>query len=238
MKYTVYSKNIMKKSSVFFIKRANTTVTPKNSKLFFLLALPLSIYTNSSYAECTRVDIDHYLDKGFTPEQITTMCTTPTVNNTDKAVNKKLSAEKITATGSDEIYSLKKNERFLKEAIKGRNVLLTDNSLQYTLKVCIEYGDEDMYGFAPKACPKVRYTIARKGLEVIKSQKKYIFFGSDEIKVKSTIRREIVGDLEKNTIEEQQLIQQLLESGDHTVIPIRDDISLDSVEQVLLQVSF
>lgn len=211
-------------------------MTPKNSKLFFLLALPLSIYTNSSYAECARDDVDHYLDKGFTPEQITTICSTPSVNNTDKAVNKKSSTEKITET--DETHSLKKNEQFLKDAIKGRNILLTNDSLQYTLKVCIEYGDEDMYGFAPKACPKIRFIIARKGLEVIKSQKKYIFFGTDEIKIKSTIRREIVGGLEKNTAEEQQLIQQLLESGDHTVIPIRDDISLDSVERTLLRLSF
>ena len=82
MKYTVYSINIINKSSVFFIKRANTTVTHKNFKLLFLLSLPLSIYTNSSYAECSRDDIDHYLDKGFTPEQIAGMCATPPINNT------------------------------------------------------------------------------------------------------------------------------------------------------------
>lgn len=193
-------------------------------KSFTLLAISLAVLPDYCYAACAREDIDHYLDKGFTPEQVTSMCTTPSINNINKA--------------SDEISSDNKHEQFLKEAIKGRNVLLNDDSLQYTLKVCIEYGDEDMYGFAPKACPKVRFTIARKGLEVIKLQKKYIFFGADEIKVKSTIRREIVGDLDKNTAEEQQLIQQLLESGDHTFIPIRDDISLDSVEQALLRLSF
>lgn len=186
--------------------------------------------TNLSYAQCARNDVDYYLSKGFTPEQITNICAIAPLRS-DKSLGE-------ASNSLPQQPALEKDEQFLKHAIKGRNVLLTDDSLQYTLKVCIEYGDEDMYGFAPKACPKVRFTIARKGLEVIKSQKKYIFFGSDEIKVKSTVRREIVGDLEKNTAEEQQLIQQLLESSDHTVIPIRDDISLDSVEQVLLQISF
>jgi hypothetical protein len=114
---------------------------------------------------------------------------------------------------------------------------VTADSLQYTLKVCIEYGQEDIYGFAPKACPNIRFVIARKDLEVVKSQKKYIFFGDEEIQVKGAISREITGGLEKNNSEEQDKIQQLIESGDYTFIPIRDDISSDSVEQALLQLT-
>lgn len=124
------------------------------------------------------------------------------------------------------------------EAIKGRNILLTNDTLQYTLKICLEYGEEDLYGFAANACPVIKFTIARKNLEVIKSQKKYIFFGDNEIKIKATIKREVISGLEKNKIDEKKLIQQQLETGDYTFIPIRDDISLTDIEQVLREISF
>ena len=212
-------------------------MTHKNFKLLFLLSLPLSIYTNSSYAECSRDDIDHYLDKGFTPEQITSMCTTPPINNTVKVSDEKLSNEEMTETVADEKKSVNKHEQFLKEAIKGRNVFLTNDALQYTLKVCFEYGEQDLYGFAPKACPVIKFTIARKDLEIIRSQKKYIFFGADEIKIKGSIEREVISGLENNKSEEIKIINELLETGNQTTIPIRDDISSADVEQVLLQLS-
>jgi len=222
----------------------------KKLKLFLMLALPLTAYTDHCYAQCARHDIDYYLNKGFTPEQITAICTaapletaTP-INHEDsnfdiqspETFNNKITPNQI-PDADQPPTTQKKNEQFLKEAIKGRNVILTENSLQYTLKVCIEYGEEDMYGFAAKACPIVKFVIARKGLEVIASRKKYIFFGDDEIKVKGIISREIIAGLEKNNAEELHKIQQQLESGDYTVIPVRDDISLDSVEQLLLQLA-
>ena len=215
----------------------------KNFKLFFLPTLALSIYASPGYAECAREDVNFYLGKGFTPEQITAICTTSStkpasdesINSSDKQTNKKLNTEAITETDADQKTSLKKNEQFLKEAINGRNILLTDDSLQYTLKTCYKYGEEDQYGFAPKACPIVKYVVALKGLEVTRSGKKYIFFGDHEIEIKATIRREIISGLEEHKAEEQQQIQKHLESGDQTIIPIRDDISLADVKQVFLQ---
>ncbi|MDH5388070.1 MAG: hypothetical protein OEY06_06445 [Gammaproteobacteria bacterium] len=215
-------------------------MTFKSFKLFLILVLPLTMYANTSYAECARNDIDHYLNKGFTPEQITSICaTTPLKTSKPEIPHDEDEPEKTHHTNQDtnQTTAHEKNEQFLKEAIKGRNVTLTKDSLEYTLKVCIEYGDEDLYGFAPKACPIIRYTIARKGLEITKSQKKYIFFGAYEIKIKSTIKREIISGLENNKSNEIILINEKLETGDHTFIPVRDDISIVEVEQVLLQLS-
>ena len=209
----------------------------------FKLSLPILVFSISStaYAKCEREDINFYLDRGFTPEQITAICTEassqpvgePAINNTEKN-----SAKELTDSTSNQDTLQDKNEQLLKEAIKGRNVILSNNSLQYTLKVCIEYGTEDLYGFAPRACPMIRYTIARKDLEIIKSQKKYIFFGANEVKVKGVITREILSGLEKNSDHEIELIKAKLETGDQTIIPVRDDISITEIEQALLQISY
>ena len=199
-------------------------------KLTPLLALSLAAYSSHTYAECARDDIDHYLNKGFTPEQITKICTTSPATSTKPESNTENNL--IQQSTSHE-----KNKKFLQEAIKGRDIILTNDLLQYTLKTCIEYDEEDQYGFAPKACPFVKYTIALKDLQVIKSRKKYIFFGTDEIKVKSTITREILGGLKKYKAEEKRRIIEKLESGEHTIIPIRDDISIEQVEHVLLNLA-
>ena len=202
----------------------------KQTQLFFLLGLSLCSYSNISFAECARDDVNFYLEKGFTPEQITTICS--------KTSGKKNTADQQETEQTKSQPAPEKNiELFFKEAIKGRNVSLSNDTLQYTVKNCFEFGQEDLYGFANKACPLIKFTIARANLEIIKSQKKYIFFGDNEIKIKGSIKREIIGGLEKNKEDDLDLIKSKIESGDYTFIPVRDDISLDEVEQALLQIS-
>ena len=207
----------------------------KKIRLFPLLALPLAVYTNISYAECARDDIEFYLGKGFTPEQITTLCKSsaskPTIDKpaVEEAPQKATHSEPATK----QVTSGNKDEQFLKEAINGRDISLSSDSLQYTLKTCYEYADEDQYGFAPKACPTIKFNIALKGLEITRSGKQYVFFGDHEIAIKSTITRKIIGNLEGYKPEQQEQIRKHLESGNETILPIRDDISPKSVEQTL-----
>jgi len=67
--------------------------------------------------------------------------------------------------------------------------------------------------------------------------KKYLFFNPDEIEINGAISREVLNGLEKYKPEEQTLILQLLESGNKTAIPVRDDISLEKVFETLKQLS-
>jgi len=208
------------------------------------LSLPILVltsYTSTAYSKCEREDINFYLDKGFSPEQITAICTDSPSQPADVSAitaTEKNGTGDLTEPVSNQDTLQKKNEQLLKEAIKGRYVILDNHALQYTLKVCIEYGSEDLYGFAPSACPIIRYTITRKGLEIIKSQKKYIFFGANEIKIKGEISREVISGLEKNSAHEIEIIRTKLETGEHTIIPVRDDIAITEIEQVLLQIAY
>ncbi len=210
-------------------------MTSKTIRLFPLLVLPLAAYTNISLAECARDDVEFYLNKGFTPEQVTSLCKSSgaqpaTAKPIIKATPQNTSSSE---TVSEQAVTTNKDEQFLKEAINGRNISLSSDSLQYTLKTCYEYADEDQYGFAPKACPTIKFNIALKGLEITRSGKQYVFFGDHEIAIKSTITRKIIGNLEGYKPEQQEQIRKHLESGNETILPIRDDISPKSVEQTL-----
>lgn len=192
-------------------------------------SLLLMMVSGQVNAACSRDDITFYLDKGFTTEQISAMCSEPSVPAATTQNNGQQSGSPL----ADE------NALFLSRAIKGHEIKLSTDSLQYTLKkFCIVYGEQDMFGFAPKVCPDVTYTIAIKGLEVLDTGKKYGFYGTQEVQVKSSvIKREIIGELKEKTPEEQELILEAFEKGDETAIPVRDDYSLDKVKQVLLELS-
>jgi len=209
-------------------------VRPFNKlNLLLFTSATLASIPHISNAACSRDDVQFYLDKGFSTDQITTLCdTAPSTKKNSQNINP-------TSKTKEKIYKATSNdtELFLREAIKGRDVSLTNESLAYTLKFCIQYAEEDQYGFAPKACPNVRFSIKLKDLEVKEPGKKYLFFNPDEIEIKGSISREVISGLEKYKSEEQTLILQLLESGNKTTIPVRDDISLEKIFKTLKQLS-
>ena len=128
-------------------------------------------------------------------------------------------------------------EQFLRTAIKGEDIFLTGDSLHYTIKMCIQYGGEDLFGFVPTACPHVKFVVALKRLEVLRSDKRYILFGPAEITIKGEIKRDIIGGLEDQKPWDRKMILKKFETGDKTVIPIREGISLDRVAAVLEQLA-
>ncbi|MDH5767082.1 MAG: hypothetical protein OEZ38_13800 [Gammaproteobacteria bacterium] len=200
-------------------------MTPINKHSLFLLATTtLIFFPHSAYSDCSREDIEFYLAKNFTTEQITRLCETSSSPTKNSNTN---SQSPTTDT-----------ELFLREAIKGRDVSLSDESLTYTLRSCIQYGEEDMYGFAPKACLNIKHQVALKGLKVSEPENRYLFFKPDKIEISGEIYREVMSGLEKYNAEDQQLILQKLETGSKTSIPVRDDISIDQVFQTLQQLGF
>ena len=215
------------------------------SGIILPVALTALTVAHQVSAACSRDDVEYYLNKGFTTNQITAICqgssapaapagtakprvSAPVAEPAGRAPARAVrhTDEPPAAIGND-------NEIFLKTAISSPEVFLTADALHYTREMCIEYGAEDLYGFAPKACPDVKFTIAFDGLEVLKAGKKYGFYGPAEVQVKGSIQREIIGQLRDQKPRDRKRILEKFESGDRTMIPVREDISLDRVKAVL-----
>ena len=207
------------------------TAAIRDNKILLPGIIVYMLYTTQVHAACSREDIEFYLDKGFSTDQITELCTAaPDTKRTDDIEDQK---EQESSQQAADSVSVDDDELFLKTAIKAEDIGLGENTLHYTQKVCLEYGEEDLFGFTPKACPNVKYTIALKGLEVLKTGRKYGFHGPFEARVRSTIEFEIIGKIKDTKPEDRDLIIKKLDEGDQTGIPIRDDISLDRVKDVL-----
>ena len=205
---------------------------PGNNGIIFFASLVFMMFSSQASAACSRDDVEFYLGKGFSTDQITTLCSESSTPGND------VPRSEIQNTGQPSATDAAgENELFLKTAIKAKNIYLDSDYLHYTQKICIEYGEEDLYGFTPKVCPDVKFTIALKDLEVTDTGKKYGFYGTPEVWVKSTVKREIIGNLNDQKPEDRELILEKFEQGDKTAIPIRDDFSLERVKQVLQDLS-
>ncbi|NOQ69266.1 MAG: hypothetical protein GQ573_04050 [Gammaproteobacteria bacterium] len=218
------------------MKATSLKVASRNYAIIFIASLAFVMFSSQVNATCSRDDITFYLDKGFTTDQITALCseavTPASAPNGDEPHSKPQDTEQHSASAA-----VDDNTLLLQRAVKAQEIKLSSESLQYTQKICIEYGEEDLFGFTPKVCPDVKFIIALKDLEVTDTGKKFGFYGTQEIRVKGLIKREIIGNLEDNKPEERELILEKFEKGDETAIPIRDDFSLEEVKQVLLDLS-
>jgi len=194
-----------------------------------LTSLAIMLLSHQVNAACSRDDVSFYLEKGFTTDQITALCSEVPA---PAAVQTEPQESHVATPAMDE------NVLFLNRAIKGHDIKLSEDSLQYTQKkMCFEYGEEDLFGFTPKVCPDVIFTVSLKGLEVLETGKKYGFYGTQEVRVKSSVKREIIGNLENQKPKDRELILEKFEKGDVTGVPVRDDFSLDRVKQVLQELA-
>jgi len=232
-----------------------------------LAILALITQAGQAYAACSQSEVDHYLSKGFTTDQITSLCTAPptpqttgqpdtpaqpaelavpvpvlipppeAVSPAGTTIETPQPAPQSVEQSSGQMAAGDDTEQFLRTAIKGKDILLTNDALHYTLEMCIQYGEEDLFGFTAKTCPDVKFVVGLKGLDVLSTGKEHYLFGTGEVKVQGKIEREIIGQLEDLSPRERRLALKKFEKGDKTVIPIREDISLDRVQAVLEQLA-
>lgn len=205
---------------------------PGNNRTIIFSSLFFMMFSSHVSAGCSRDDVEFYLAKGFSNDQITELCSTPSGAGNEVSSPQSQNTRQESATVAADANTL-----FLNRAIRAKKIDLSDESLQYTLEVCIEYGEEDLFGFTPKTCPDVTFMISLKDLKVLDTGKKYGFYGTPEVRVKGVIKREIIGNLEDQKPEDRELIMEKFEKGGKTAIPIREDFSLEQVKQVLQEIA-
>ena len=193
-----------------------------------LLLAPTLVSPGPSRAACDRDDVDHYLAKGFSPEQITTLC-----GDNKNAVT----PEPSHASGEEvAIPNFDKHRKLLIESIAGYDISLDENRLAYTKRECVENDDEDQYGFSTKTCFEVRYGIERNGLEVKGLSKKYLFLGDTVLTLKGKVDRDVKLDLTKYRAVVKDRIRMTVGMGDKLSIPIHDGLPEGRVLQAFKEI--
>ncbi|MDC1287566.1 hypothetical protein N8198_06750 [Gammaproteobacteria bacterium] len=197
----------------------------KNHLAQTAIALLFLTVTNA-YAACTRDDIDYYLSKGFTQEQIAAICTEATeaaAPSTTASPEAEADIAVVPPTGG----SNEDAERYLREAINGDDVRVEGGFLHYTARICIPYGrfNDNKEPLTKETCEQVRYKVTLRGMEAKREWLSENLLRPRQVFLQGQIEREIVSDLDGfNSVERRQIIENL-QTEVKAVVPIKENMS-------------
>ena len=195
----------------------------------FLLAA-----SSAAQAECSREDVQFYLERGFNHEQVAQLCSAqPRAKQSYRAYT-----EEYVDRADHEYQARMRLERevTLRGAIEGNDVQLQGGYLSYIRKQCVSEGVEKDRMFGLKSCPNVRYRIRLAGLEIDpKEYKKRFLYGQRMIRVEGVIRRQPMPDAFADIPDEywRAELRKKLESGNSTKIPLRSGVDFHFVRGTL-----
>ena len=179
-----------------------------------------------AWAECSREDIQFYLDKGFTTEQVTQLC----AGSTGSEKKKYHAYTEEYVDRQDREYQARmrvEREAALRNSIEAIDIRLEKGYLYYVRPQCVSEGVEKDRAFGLKSCPNIRYRIKLAGLKVDEEEhKKRFLFGQKMIRVTGEIkRREMPGAFSDIPDEYwRNVLRKKLEKGNSTKIPLRDGV--------------
>ena len=177
-------------------------------------------------AECAREDVQFYLDKGFTQEQVTKLCAPAAAPARPASSRYQAYADEYVDREDTEYTARLRIERevFLRNSIEATDIRVNDGHLHYTRENCVSEGVEKDRAFGLKACPEVQFRIRLAGLEIDEEEHKRRFlFGLPLIQVTSRIERHALpGGFDHIPNEyHRELLRAKLERGPTTGIPLR-----------------
>jgi len=143
-----------------------------------------------------KADIDYYLQRGFSHDQVIRLCADGTGSNGMASAPQDSSATATTRTAPAQSLNYPQNNDLTADRVYFETVLnaqsanLTPENLSYTSKECVEYGEVNLGGLRDKACVNTQVTVNFKGLEIIKAVKGIFLIRDQKMIVQGDIQRE------------------------------------------------
>ncbi len=135
-----------------------TILSKRQLSTFAILLASLQL---SAHAACSREDIDYYLQRGFTHDQVVRLCGAPA---SSPAQQPSSTAPSAAAPDSGELATLS----WLRAALDAEDVQLAPETLTLIQDRCFPYGEENAIGFREEICGKMTTSLQRKGLEIVR----------------------------------------------------------------------
>ncbi len=209
--------------------------------ILFLLALAIGSLAPPAFSKCSKEDVDFYLEKGFTHEQITQLCAAAS----DASVPDYKPYQQQVIIYSDEAgpsardgFTRKESKaiRDLEDGVDVIGLKVNQDAIQYTLKICLAVQEGKEYSQRFKTCPEVFHSIARSGLEIVVSGKKFMFFGQQAVRVKGNIQHKSKVNFDDYPIQFKKQLKRAYDwkaNKDVAYLPIRHGYSLTKVLNAL-----
>ncbi|MGH1487472.1 MAG: hypothetical protein ACRBCI_14755 [Cellvibrionaceae bacterium] len=189
-------------------------------------------FSASVDAYCTRNDIDHYLDKGFSPEQITALCTqtvpgnSPTAAPTSTNSLDKDTQSPVAPTSASAVTSEQQRARdFMFSTIDADDVRFEEDRLLFQRTVCTEYGNKSSSGKRYEACVDTSFNVQLSNLDIVEYKSRNVIFGKNKIVVKGSIKRDFINYDELDS-RDKVFVDRTYRDQPVADIPIRNGVDM------------
>ncbi len=194
--------------------------------------------TQTLYADCTREDVQFYLDKGFTQDQITQLCSASAGGNSESVPDYTPYQQKVIiykeggeAPGIKD--GLTKEEREAVSTIKAGGEItrlkVTPETISYEARTCVTSANSPEFDQRFKDCVDVDFTVQRKNLVVSSSGKKLLLFGNHYVLLEGDIDAKPKRSWDSYPITVRRSLQRNFEwkeNGEKTAFPVNTDYSV------------
>ena len=205
--------------------------------LYKILIPVLYVFLNTNtYAECKKEDINYYLDKGFTTDQVTALCSKNKKSSTKKEDVYKAFSEEY-ADEQDEDYMKKmriERQVFFKSSLGANNIQIRRDMLTFHLYECAKDGlAKPGSDLNVKGCAQVMVLIKLSEVEVVEKEfKEKVFFGNRQILVKGNVKTKIVGGMDGLNAYDANLLKgkvlaRLSKNKGTVLVPIKKGLNFE-----------
>ena len=206
-----------------------------------LLSCLMLCLPGAGFAACSKADIEFYLDKGFNQEQITQLCGISETSVPDY----KPYQQQVIIYSDQEAPGIKDGfTREERKAIKDlqlgadvKGLTVDQESIRYTVQVCLAVQEGKDYNQRFKTCPEVFYVVSRSGLTVSASGKKYGFFGQPAVQIVGEIKRTPKQNFDDYPARFKKQLKRHFDwktGGNKTNVPIRGNFSVTKLYNALV----
>ena len=211
----------------------------------FITSLFVFFYSATLWAGCDPDTVKFYLDKGFTPDQVTELCSqgggessTPTYEPYQKPVviYQQGVVPGMTFDESNAIQDLK-------DAMAARSIDVTADSINYIRSVCMRAGNSPEKDQRISDCIDIAFSVSRSGLKADASGKRLAIMGEERVFISSDniIRKPLVEDpFSGHPPDIKFLLERKYksqESGNTTYFPVRARFSPNQVVEAVRALS-
>ena len=200
----------------------------------YIISFSVLFYSHSSYSECSKEDVEFYLEKGFTQEQITQLCSArssegASVPDYQPYQQKVIIYSNEGAPGIKDGLTLeeRKATNALRGGIDARSVEVTPEAVNYIRPVCVNLKDSSDVEQWVSKCIDVAFSLSRDNLKVNQSGAKLFFIGQQQLEVSSAAikRKYVTSDPWREFSPDKRFLikrkYESLEKGNTTTIPLR-----------------
>ena len=201
-----------------------------------LILLSIIIFlSKNAIASCSKEDIDYYLKKGFSTEQVTALCSKDDLSSIKEDVYKSYGDEYADEQDAEYLRKMRiERQVFFKSSLGAQNVNIRRDKLTFIVYECAKEGlAKPGSEFNKKGCAEVLTTIKLSEVEVIEKEfKEKVFFGNRQILVKGNVKSKIVGGMEELNqydadVLKKKIIGRLSKNKGQVLVPIKKGLNFE-----------